>query len=168
MAAACILPEGFRLRLIDDSKKLDEELRYQLYQELVIHPHVIIGVGVIEAPEIDRLNIHVATLKAMSHALDKLSARPDYVLFDGKHAPEVGMPFSCIVDGDQKAQAIAAASNIAKVTRDHIMMGYDALYPTYGFKDHKGYGTKKHIRAITEHGPCPIHRMSFGRLKQCQ
>lgn len=165
VAAACILPEGYTLRKIDDSKKLTEELRYHLYQDLVLHPSVDFGVGVVEAKEIDRLNIHHATLTAMQRAVGRLSKGPAFLLVDGIHAPDTAIPTACIVDGDQKAQAIAAASIIAKVTRDHIMIGYDALYPEYGFKDHKGYGTKKHLAAIDKYGATPIHRMSFGRLK---
>ena len=159
------MPSGYTLRKIDDSKKLTEELRYKLYQDLVVHPDIHFGVGVVEAKEIDQLNIHNATMEAMLRAINRLSKGPAFLLIDGRHAPDTDIPSACIVDGDQKAQVIAAASIIAKVTRDHIMIGYDALYPEYGFKDHKGYGTEKHLKALDQDGPTPIHRMSFGRLK---
>ncbi|NGX38036.1 MAG: Ribonuclease HII [Chlamydiae bacterium] len=165
VAAACILPDGYVLRGIDDSKKLTPELRYKLYQDLILHPDIDFGVGVVEAAEIDKLNIHNATLEAMLRAIRRLSIVPHFLLVDGCHTPECDIPSASVVDGDQKAQVIAAASVIAKVTRDHIMLGYDALYPAYGFKDHKGYGTLKHKEAIKKHGPLPIHRMSFGLLK---
>lgn len=161
VAAACLLPEGYVLRGIDDSKKLQAHDRYVLYQELVRHPDVRFGIGVVEAMEIDEHNIHQATLLAMKRAIDHLGLTPEFLLVDGKYVPGVEIPAKSIVDGDQKVQSIAGASVLAKVTRDHIMIGYDELYPEYGFKDHKGYGTKKHLDAIALHGYCPIHRMSF-------
>lgn len=163
VAAACILPEGYILRGIDDSKKLTHEERYGHYQELMVHPEIAIGIGVVEAYEIDKLNIHQATLEAFIRAIHKLENTPDFLLIDGCHGPSIDIPFECVVDGDQKAQAIAAASIIAKVTRDHIMIGYDALFPEYGFKEHKGYGTKKHRLAMDTNGLTPIHRKSFKR-----
>ena len=164
VAAACILPPGFVLRQIDDCKKLKQELRYRLYQDIVMQPGIDFGIGVIEAPFIDRLNIHNATLEAMAQAIGRLKTKPAFILVDGKYVPPNDIPSLAIIDGDQKAQAIAAASILAKVTRDHIMIGYDALYPEYGFKEHKGYGTQKHLKALEEKGPSPIHRMSFGRV----
>jgi len=164
VAAACILPEGYKLRRIDDSKKLTSELRYTLYQDLILHPEIHFGVGVVEAAEIDSLNIHNATLEAMRRAIFRLSKTPQFLLVDGCHVPDCEIPSESIVDGDQKAQVIAAASILAKVTRDHIMIGYHDLYPEYGFHDHKGYGTKQHQDAIDAHGPTPIHRMSFGKF----
>lgn len=165
VAAACILPEGYTLRGIDDSKKLTGQLRYTLYQDLILHPNIHFGIGIVEPSEIDALNIHNATLEAMKRACQRLAKKPQFLLVDGCHTFDSGIPTEAVVDGDQKAQVIAAASVIAKVTRDHIMMGYHDLYPEYGFKNHKGYGTKEHLDAIDAHGATPIHRMSFGRFK---
>lgn len=165
VAAACILPEGYILRGIDDSKKLDGPSRYKLYQDLIVHPEVDYGIGIVEAIEIDLLNIHRATLKAMKEAITRLKKRPSFLLVDGIHIPDCDIPAEAVVDGDQKVQLIAAASIIAKVTRDHMMIGYHALYPEYGFDQHKGYGTSKHLEAIRTHGSSPIHRQSFGLLK---
>lgn len=166
VAAACILPKGYLLRGINDSKQLDSEERYKLYQELILHADVCYGVGIVEPYEIDELNIHNATLKAMAVAIARLTRKPDYLLVDGKHPPKLGIPCQAIVDGDRLSCCIAAASVIAKVTRDHIMMGYHDLYPLYRFNENKGYGTAAHLEAIQLHGPCPIHRMSFGLLKR--
>jgi len=169
VAAACLLPQRYVLPGINDSKKLAEQERYLLYQELVRHPQVFYGTGIVEAIEIDKLNIHRASLIAMERAVKHLPMKPEFLLVDGKYVPETEIASESVVGGDQKVQAIAAASVLAKVTRDHIMIGYDDLYPEYGFKHHKGYGTKRHKEAIEAHGYCPIHRMSFlGRKKHCQ
>ncbi len=166
VAAACILPLGYVLRGIDDSKKLTEQARYYLYQQILQSPELDQGVGIVEAFEIDRLNIHQATLEAMRRAVVRLRKKPDFLLVDGSFTPDTEIPSCSVVSGDQKVQAIAVASILAKVTRDHIMIGYDSLYPEYGFKSHKGYGTKKHLEAIEKYGPTPIHRMTFGCLKE--
>jgi len=164
VAAACILPEGYVLRGINDSKKLTEEQRFALYQELISQSGIEYGIGVVEAAEIDELNIHRASQEAMVRAVKQLRKTPQFLLVDGPHTPQTDIPSAGIVDGDAKVQVIAAASVIAKVTRDNIMIGYHELYPGYGFKDHKGYGTAKHLKALSELGPSPIHRMSFSRL----
>lgn len=161
VAAACILPEDYVFRGIDDSKKLTAKERYILYQDLTFHPEVFFSVGVVESTEIDTYNIHNATLEAMLRALSRLKKHPSFLLVDGCHVPHCTIPSEGIVDGDQKAQVIAAASVIAKVIRDRIMMGYHDLYPEYSFHEHKGYGTKKHLNAIAMHGLTPIHRRSF-------
>lgn len=168
VAAACILPEGYVLRGINDSKKLTAEQRFALYQELISQMGLEYGVGVVEASEIDELNIHRASQEAMVRAVKQLRKTPQFLLVDGPHTPPIEIPSSGIVDGDAKVQVIAAASVIAKVTRDNIMIGYHELYPAYGFKDHKGYGTAKHLKALSEHGPTPIHRMSFKGAKDDQ
>ena len=124
------------------------------------------GVWIVEAIEIDRINIHRATLEAMSRAVARLRKKPDFMLIDGSFVFETEIPAINVVQGDSLVQAIAAASNLAKVTRDHIREGYHELYPEYGFRDHMGYGTQKHLAAIEKHGPCSIHRMSFGVLKE--
>lgn len=167
VAAACILPSGYVLRGINDSKKLTSLDRYRLYQELLLHSEIDFGIGIVEAAEIDQLNIHRATLEAMLRAVGRLHMHPEFLLIDGRHVPESPIPSASIVDGDLYVQAIAAASIIAKVTRDHIMIGYHDLYPHYGFDEHKGYGTSKHLAAIDAHGLCPIHRISFRRSEQC-
>ncbi len=164
-AAACILPVGFTIAGVDDSKKLTGQERYALYREIISHPGVDYGIGVVEAAEIDQLNIHRATLEAMRRAVIRLTKKPDFLLVDGCHVPDLPIPSESIVEGDQKVLAIAVASILAKVIRDHIMLGYDDLFPNYGLRDHKGYGTKKHREAIDKYGPSPIHRMSFGQMK---
>ncbi|MCI0381561.1 MAG: ribonuclease HII [Chlamydiae bacterium] len=165
VAAACILPDGLVVRGINDSKKLTFEQRYKLYQDLIIHAEICYGVGVVEAFEIDQINILQATFKAMLIAIARLAKKPDYLLFDGTQLPQTQIPCQGIIDGDLLCQSIAAASIIAKVTRDHIMLGYHDLFPNYGFNEHKGYGTSDHLRAIEVYGPCDIHRKSFGLLK---
>lgn len=161
VAAACILPAGFMMRGINDSKKLTHELRLQFYEELLRHPTLQYGVGVVEAVEIDQLNILQASLKAMKLAIERLEQKPDFLLVDGNKLPETEIPGEAVVDGDLHCMAIAAASIIAKVTRDQIMVGYHSLYPQYGFDQHKGYGTSAHLAALRLHGPSPIHRRSF-------
>lgn len=164
VAAAVILPEGFLLRGVDDSKKLNEKERDALFQELACHPKVLIGRGLVEAWEIDEVNIHNATLLAMSRAAKNLPESPDFLLVDGRHTFETKLPIEAVIGGDAHVQAIAAASIVAKTMRDEIMEGYDALFPNYGFKAHKGYGTKQHKEALEAFGPTPIHRRSFGTL----
>lgn len=165
VAAACILPEGYKLRGIDDSKKLTFDQRYSLYQQLILHPDICYGVGVIEAAEIDEINILQASFRAMLVAVSRLSKRPDHLIIDGKLVPKTEIPCVGVVDGDRLCQSVAAASIIAKVTRDHIMAGYHDLFPQYGFKDHKGYGTAEHLHNIQLYGPSAIHRRSFGLFK---
>jgi ribonuclease HII len=166
VAVACILPTTFILRGIKDSKQLPFEKRLQFYEELLRHPEVHYGIGVVEAIEIDRLNILQASLKAMLQAVNRLPIRPDFLLIDGNQLPHFSCPAEGIVAGDRLCQVVAAASIIAKVTRDQIMLGYHALYPQYGFQEHKGYGTNTHLAALRQHGPCPIHRKSFGTVKE--
>jgi ribonuclease HII len=165
VAAACILPNGFKLRGINDSKKLTFDQRYSLYQELILHPDICYGVGVVEAADIDEINILQASFKAMLIAVSRLAKRPDHLIIDGKLVPKCEIPCLGVIDGDRLCQSVAAASIIAKVTRDHIMVGYHDLFPQYGFKGHKGYGTAEHLHAIQLHGPSVIHRKSFGLFK---
>lgn len=165
VAAACILPIGANFRGARDSKELDETQRYALYKELQSRSDVDFATGLAESFEIDELNIHHATLLAMRRAVERLKKKPDFLLIDGCHSPTFAIPTECVVGGDGLVYAIAMASILAKVTRDHIMLGYHHLYPEYGFDSHKGYGTKKHLEAIEKFGPLPIHRKSFGKLK---
>lgn len=165
VAAAVILPPGVRLLGVDDSKKLSPKKReagFALLQEKAS----AIGVGFVEASEIDILNIHRATLKAMEKAVADLLCPPDFLLIDGVHTVSLPLPQQTIVKGDQKCLSIAAASIVAKVTRDRIMIAYHREYPEYNFACHKGYGTKEHLQAIEKFGRCPLHRQSFRRIYQ--
>ncbi len=159
-AAAVILPTDFMPEGLNDSKKLTERKREKLY-DIIIENAISYAIGRADAAEIDEINILQATYAAMRRAALGLSTVPDYVLIDGN--PVQNMPFlnASIVKGDSLSLSIAAASVIAKVSRDRYMMEMDAKYPGYGFAVHKGYGTKAHKDAVWEHGPCPIHRKSF-------
>jgi len=161
VAACVVLPEGFCLDGINDSKKLSERQRERAEARIRAEA-VAIGLGVVEPETIDRINILQATREAMRQAFLRLSPPPDCVLIDGLPVPL----FPCwhqqaIVGGDGLCASIAAASIIAKVARDRMMRAYDAVYPEYGFAGHKGYGAAKHLDALRAHGPCPIHRRSF-------
>ena len=160
VAAACILPRDCEILFLNDSKKLSEKRREMLYDEIV-RKAVSYGVGVVSEKVIDELNILQATYEAMRLAISKLSVRPQILLNDAVRIPGVDIRQVPIVKGDAKSVSIAAASILAKVTRDRMMMEYDAMYPGYGFAQHKGYGTAVHISAIKEKGPCEIHRRSF-------
>lgn len=163
-AAACIIPEGVFFRGIDDSKKLTAEERSSLYESITTHPDVSFSVDFIPNEEIDRLNIFQATMLAMLKTLAGLQKTPDYLLVDGLQLPHATIPCKKIIKGDSLSQSIAAASIIAKVTRDRVMVEYDKQWPQYGFGQHKGYATVQHIEAIKAHGPCPIHRMTYEPL----
>ena len=165
VAAACILPPKICLEGLDDSKKLTAAHREALFEQLTTHPDIVYGIGQVEPEQIDLINILQATLQAMLLAVQALSLVPDYLLVDGIHAPKTRIASQTLVKGDSRSFSIAAASVIAKVTRDRLMLKYHALYPQYGFNSHKGYGTKQHLRALEAHGPCPIHRLSFSPLK---
>ncbi len=161
VAAACILPRKLLIEGINDSKQLSEATRNSIFQYLFSLKDVYIGIGIIEPSIIDQINILQATFKAMVLAVAQLNIQPDYLLIDGNQKPPVSIPTQMIVKGDSLSQSIAAASIVAKVTRDRLMQGYHDQWPQYGFKKHKGYGTKEHLLALKEHGPCPIHRVSF-------
>jgi ribonuclease HII len=163
-AAAVILPKGFSHSLLDDSKKLSEKRRETLYEELTNRGDVIWALSLGDVEEIDAINILKSTHAAMGRAAHEIS--PDYCLIDGLQVPGFPIPSEGIVKGDGKSYSIAAASVIAKVTRDRIMVEYAEKYPEYGFEKHKGYGTKQHLEALREHGPCPIHRKSFAPVAQ--
>ncbi|MBK7257389.1 MAG: ribonuclease HII [Ignavibacteriae bacterium] len=160
VAAAVILPEGVLIPGVDDSKKLTAAKREALY-DVISLPAVAAGTGIVGHEVIDRINILQATYRAMHQALAALSVMPGHVLVDGNRFAGTGIPFTTIVDGDALSHSIAAASIIAKVTRDRLLCDYDRLYPAYGFARHKGYGTAQHRAAIVAHGPCPIHRSTF-------
>ena len=160
VAAACILPENFDIR-VNDSKKLSPTQRDILFHKITEAPNVYFGVGVVDSLTVDSINILQATLKAMQLAVENLPIAPDFVLIDGPQLPKLSIPAQGIIKGDGISQSIAAASILAKVTRDRMMDAFDELYPEYGFKSHKGYGTKRHYEAIQKHGLCLIHRKSF-------
>ena len=160
VAAAVILPDEYNILYINDSKKLSETKREEVYKEIDKYA-VAYGVGIVSPEKIDEINILQATYEAMRTAIHKLSVTPDILLNDAVTIPMVDIKQVPIIKGDAKSQSIAAASIVAKVTRDHLMEEYDKLYPEYGFAKHKGYGTAAHIKAIKEYGPCPIHRRTF-------
>ena len=160
VAAAVILPDEYNILYINDSKKLSETKREEVYKEIDKYA-VAYGVGIVSPERIDEINILQATYEAMRTAIHKLSVTPDILLNDAVTIPMVDIKQVHIIKGDAKSQSIAAASIVAKVTRDHLMEEYDKLYPEYGFAKHKGYGTAAHIKAIKEYGPCPIHRRTF-------
>ncbi|MCK5732926.1 MAG: ribonuclease HII [Candidatus Latescibacteria bacterium] len=160
VAAAVILPQKVSLPGLDDSKKLSEGKREILY-DLIRSQAEAVSVGSADHVEIDRTNILRASLRAMRESIEGLPLQPDRVLVDGSHLPGSRFPERAIVDGDARSLSIAAASVIAKVTRDRLMVAYDETYPEYGFARHKGYGTADRIAALREVGPCPIHRRSF-------
>ena len=160
-AAAVILPRYLELPGLNDSKKLTEKRREELYQEITAK--AAYGIGYADEKEIDERNILQATFLAMRRALAALPIRPDLALIDGNRDSDFGVPSETIVKGDALSANIAAASILAKVTRDRVMCDYAAQYPQYGFEVHKGYGTKRHYEALRQYGACPIHRRSFLR-----
>ena len=161
-AAAVILPRGLVIEGLNDSKKLTEKRREALY-DVIVEQAVAYGIGSADEKEIDEINILQATFLAMRRAIARLSVRPDLALIDGNRDSDFGVPAETVVGGDGRSANIAAASILAKVTRDRVMLEYAEQYPQYGFDVHKGYGTKRHYEALREYGPCPIHRQSFLR-----
>lgn len=164
-AAAVILPAGLLISGVDDSKKLTADSRERLFDIIMTHARSV-GVGIISPAEIDRINILQATRRAMLAAVQQLSPQPDYLLIDGISTIDSKIPQKTIKKGDSLSLSIAAASIIAKVTRDRYMIEMDAKYPGYGFAGHKGYGSAAHLDAIRRLGPTPIHRLSFGGVKE--
>ena len=160
VAASVILPEGCVLEGLKDSKQLTP-LKRERYYELILARACAWSVGQVEAPEIDRINIHQATLKAMRAAVAGLAITPECVLIDGPHRIATAFPEEPIVKGDSLSQSIAAASVVAKVTRDRLMCALHTTYPQFSFHVHKGYGTKAHLGELRMHGPTPLHRMTF-------
>lgn len=165
-AAAVILPRPFSCPFLDDSKKLTKKCRDLLYEEITGNPAVVWAVGMIGPEEIDRLNILRATHLAMEKALVAMAVKADIALIDGLPVKGLGIPHEALVKGDGLSLSIAAASVIAKVTRDRFMESIDRECPAYGFARHKGYGTPEHLEAIRIHGPCRHHRRSFQPISQ--
>jgi len=166
VAAAVVLPEKFRHRKLNDSKQLAPELREEIYHELISNPEIAWAVGIVDSIEIDQINILRATHKAMRAAIAALVAPPDHVLIDGLPVFPFPFPQTAIIDGDCYSLSIAAASVIAKVTRDTMMRDFCANFPEYYFGQHKGYSTELHLTKLHEFGPCPIHRRSFEPVAQ--
>ncbi|HOF38902.1 MAG TPA: ribonuclease HII [Candidatus Hydrogenedentes bacterium] len=161
VAAAVVL--GHPLPELNDSKQLTPATRARLFAMLQNGPHAI-GIAIIPPEEIDRLGIQPANYAAMRRAVNQITPPPDYLLVDGFDVPGCPLPQCRVIKGDCRSQSIAAASILAKVTRDRIMEELDGLYPQYGFARHKGYGTREHLEAIARFGPCPHHRRSFAPL----
>ncbi|MCB7317845.1 ribonuclease HII [Lacrimispora sp. 210928-DFI.3.58] len=159
-AGAVILPKDCTILYLNDSKKLSEKRREELFLEIK-EKAVAWSVGIVSPGRIDEINILQATYEAMRTAIDGLKVKPDLLLNDAVTIPMVDIPQIPIIKGDAKSISIAAASILAKVTRDHMMAEYEEMFPGYGFAKHKGYGTAAHIQAIKELGPCPIHRRTF-------
>ena len=160
VAGAVILPKDCRILYINDSKKLSEKRRNELF-DIIKEEAVTYGIGIIDAARIDEINILQATYEAMRSAINNLNPLPDILLNDAVTIPKVDIKQVPIIKGDAKSISIAAASVLAKVTRDRIMEEYDKKYPEYGFAKHKGYGTKQHIQALEQFGASPIHRRTF-------
>lgn len=161
-AAAVILPHGLEIPGLTDSKKLSDKKRRELVP-IIQQEAVSYGIGLASREEIDEINILQATFLAMERALAALSVRPGLVLIDGNREKDFGLPVKTVVKGDSLSMNIAAASVLAKVTRDDLMLEMAKVYPQYGFEIHKGYGTRAHYDALRAYGPCPIHRMTFLR-----
>jgi ribonuclease HII len=161
---------GFDQRLVDlnDSKQLTEAQRENFFQILTTHPEIRYAIAIVDAATIDRINILRATHRAMNEALAQLQPQPQHVLVDGRPVKSMTLPQTALVKGDARSYSIAAASVLAKVTRDRMMHDYDLQFQNYGFAVHKGYGTPQHLAAIEKLGPCAIHRMTFAPLKQKQ
>jgi ribonuclease HII len=165
VSAAVILPQSFAVANVIDSKKLSSKNRVRLYEEIYTHA-VSVGIGIVDAGEIDRINILQASLLAMSMATENLHPQPGCLLIDGPFQISTRLPQKPIIKGDALSISIAAASIIAKVTRDRLMEQYHEYYPQFGFSKHKGYPTRAHKEAIREFGYCPIHRKTFKGVKE--
>jgi ribonuclease HII len=177
VAAAVVLPIDWvmngmprKLRRVNDSKQLSPDEREELYQQLTSNPEIHYASAEVDVAMIDQINILQATHRAMNQALARLSPPPEHALVDGLRVKTLNFPQTAIVEGDALSYSIAAASIIAKVTRDRLMVQFHAQYPAYGFADHKGYCTPAHVSALKAHGPCPIHRLTFApvRLEQSE
>ena len=171
-AAAVVFPCAWlqsglprRLRGLNDSKQLDSEQREKFFQIITTDPDVRCAIATVDVEMIDRINIRQAAWRAMNLALDQLQPRPEHALIDGLRIRWLAYPQTALVDGDAKSYSIAAASVLAKVTRDRMMVEFDKQYPGYGFAEHKGYSTPRHYAAIAQHGPCAIHRRSFAPFR---
>ncbi len=163
VACACILPVNFYHKDIKDSKKLSEKKREEMYK-IIKENALAIGLGIVSEKVIDEINIYEATKIAMKEAIENLNITPEHVLIDAMKL-ELNIPSTSIIKGDAKSESIAAASIIAKVTRDHMLDEMDKEYPMYDLKNNKGYGTKKHLEALQTYGPCKYHRVSYSPVR---
>ena len=164
VAAAVILPCDLRIKGLRDSKKVPEKERASLFMQILSFS-VDIGIGIVGHEEIDRTNILKATKLAMQKAFNELSTKPDMIIIDAISLPSISIKQFSPIKADSKSASVAAASIVAKYTRDTIMIRYHDIYPQYNFRKHKGYGTEEHMNLIKLHGPCPIHRKTFRRVK---
>ena len=160
VAGAVILPKGLKIPYLNDSKQLSAKRREELF-DIIMDKALAVGVGTVSPERIDEINILQATYEAMRQAVTELKVKPQILLNDAVLIPGLDLPQEKIIKGDARSLSIAAASVIAKVTRDRMMVAYDEIFPEYGFAKHKGYGAKAHIEKIQSIGPCPIHRRSF-------
>ncbi len=165
VVAAVILPPTLRIKGIDDSKKLSEKKRNEIYK-IIMKEAISVSIVSISEKVIDRIDIYQATKKGMLESISKLSVKPQHVLIDAMPLNELKIEHTSIIKGDAKSASIAAASIVAKVTRDNYMTKMDFKYPNYGFKRHKGYCTKEHVIALEKNGPCPIHRKTFAPVNK--
>jgi ribonuclease HII len=165
VSAAVILPPTFDVPGVNDSKQLTHRQRERLFDRIFAEAEAV-GVGIVDSAEIDRINILQASRLSMAIAVSKLNPQPDFLLIDGRHDIPAGQPQAPIVKGDARSISIAAASIVAKVSRDRIMQRYHEQFPQFGFDRHKGYPTKAHKEAIARHGPCTIHRRTFRGVKE--
>jgi ribonuclease HII len=168
VAGAAILPQKFRHTVLRDSKLLSPLQRERVYEELTGRDDVVWSVAVVATEDVDRLNILQASYLAMRLALEALQIAPDHALIDGLPVPRFPIGHTALVEGDKLSFSIAAASVIAKVTRDRLMVDFDRAFPLYGFAQHKGYCTALHLERLRLHGPCPIHRRSFLPVQQME
>ena len=159
-AAAVILPANIDIPGLDDSKKMSDKRRRELFP-IIKEKALAYGIALVDEKVIDEINILKATFRAMQQAIEQLQIKPELALVDGNKAGDFGVAVETVVKGDSRSASIAAASILAKVTRDDIMLEMANTYPEYAFGVHKGYGTKAHYEALAQHGPCPIHRMTF-------
>lgn len=165
VVAACILPPFLRIDGINDSKQLSEKKRKELYK-IIVKNAIAYHIVFISEEDVDSLNIYQATKKGMLLAISGLKQKPDYALIDAMPLGELDIPHNSIIHGDARCASVAAASILAKVTRDEYMEKMDIKYPNYGFKKHKGYGTKAHMEALEKYGPCEIHRKTFAPVSK--
>jgi ribonuclease HII len=164
VTCACILPDNYSLPGLTDSKKLSEKKREELYEILI--KDCIYSIGIKDEKRIDEINIREATIEAMYEAINNLSVKPDYVLIDAMDLPKLDMEYNAMIKGDFKSASISAASIIAKVTRDRMMIELDKKYPEYGYAKHKGYPTKDHIEAVKKYGVKDFYRMTFSPINE--
>jgi ribonuclease HII len=166
VVAAVVLPPDYAHPTLNDSKQLTHARREKIFEEILADPRIAWARVIMDHAEIDRLNILEATIEGMRRAALQLVPQPEHVLIDGRPVRPFPLPQTALVKGDAQSLSIAAASVIAKVTRDRLMLEFDARFPQYGFAQHKGYGTALHLQKLREHGPCEIHRKTFAPVAQ--